>query len=277
MKPYTGLVTGAAVSFLALSPARSADLQQLVDLDIQPSGTGLELQLAIAGESREIGEIGEIIDLHQIATPLENLSSVLSELESGDRHLIAQEITVPPTSENTQTTEEEVNTDPEILFPDPQIPREGKPSPASSDTFLRPSSPLPPFLPRASAPPVGDITVSTIDTTFPNYVDLGTAAVVPRLVLREAPVQDVLTLLSRSADLNLVFANAPSTSADGEENIDSLANKTISLDLENEPVQDVFNYVLMLSDLKATMRGRTFLWEQHCLMQLHPELLVLLD
>lgn len=158
--------------------------------------------------------------------------------------LIAQNNT-PTTTTTTPTPATNTNiAEPAILFPDPQIPREGKPSTANTDNLLRPTAPIPPFLPRASAPPVGDISISTIDTTFPNYVDLGTAAVVPRLVLREAPTQDVLTLLARSADLNLVFA-------------DDITGKSISLDLENEPVQDVFNYVLMLSDLDATIRGRT--------------------
>ncbi|OKH13789.1 hypothetical protein NIES208_14780 [[Limnothrix rosea] IAM M-220] len=162
---------------------------------------------------------------------------------TSDNVLIAQ---AEEPNENDVTPAEIDNTtaEPEILFPDPQIPREGKPSPTTTENLLRPSAPIPPFLPRASAPPVGDIAVSTIDTSFPNYVDLGTASVVPRLVLKEAPTQDVLTLLARSAELNLVFA-------------DDITDKNISLDLENEPVQDVFNYVLMLSDLDATMRGRT--------------------
>jgi type IV pilus assembly protein PilQ len=59
----------------------------------------------------------------------------------------------------------------------------------------------------------------------------------------------VLALLARSAGLNLAFAGA-----DGE---GEAAQETISLDLENEPVQDVFNYVLQLSGLQANRRGRT--------------------
>jgi len=67
--------------------------------------------------------------------------------------------------------------------------------------------------------------------------------------LREAPVREVLALLARSAGLNLAFAGA---GGEGE-----AAQETISLDLENEPVQDVFNYVLQLSGLQANRRGRT--------------------
>ncbi|MGB2924140.1 MAG: secretin and TonB N-terminal domain-containing protein, partial [Limnothrix sp.] len=321
IKPYTGLVIGAAASVVALSPARSADLQ-VVDLNIQPQGTGLQVQLAIAAS--DDGKAPEVFTVSRNNTTITDIRN--AQLDLGDRQKLIQQNPMPgiesieimqinpgnvriiamgkdsaPTGEilssdqqnfifnftpqsssdlspspvlvaQTNEVEEETNgnatpltvdpaasPEPEILFPDPQIPREGKPSPTNSDNFLRPVAPLPPFLPRASAPPVGDISVSTIDTSFPNYVDLGTAAVVPRLVLKEAPVQDVLALLSRSANLNVVFAENTSSSGDGESaaSSTSLADKTISLDLENEPIQEVFNYVLMLSDLKATMRGRT--------------------
>lgn len=299
IKPYTGLIIGAAASIVALSPVRSADLQ-VVNLSIQPQGEGLDVQLAIAGKSSGVPQVFTVSRDNQTITDIVN-----AQLELGDRQSFTQQNPAPgitsieisqpdpnsvrivATGQNSAPTgkvlsrdansftfnftpqtnnkpsrpalvaqnstadtpppvEVEVNTatpEPAIIFPDPQIPREGKPS-STSNTLLRPVAPLPPFLPRASAPPVGDISVSTIDTTFPNYVDLGTAAVVPRLVLKSAPTQDVLTLLARSAELNLVFA-------------DDITDKEISLDLENEPVQDVFNYVLMLSDLNATMRGRT--------------------
>jgi type IV pilus assembly protein PilQ len=302
IKPYSGLVAGAVTSFVALSPAYSANMRQVVDLDIRPAGAGLEVQFAIAGDNDEVPQVFTISRDNQTITDILNTT-----LDLGDRQAFAQQNPMPgieaieiiqldpesvriiatgqseaPTGEvlsrdkssvvfsytpksepsnneslliaqveeaeeNTATPTEDIDNtgvEPEILFPDPQIPREGKPSPATTESLLRPSAPIPPFLPRASAPPVGDIAVSTIDTSFPNYVDLGTASVVPRLVLKEAPTQDVLTLLARSAELNLVFA-------------DDITDKNISLDLENEPVQDVFNYVLMLSDLDATMRGRT--------------------
>jgi type IV pilus assembly protein PilQ len=122
-------------------------------------------------------------------------------------------------------------------------------------------APAPPFLPRAVAPPVGDIAISNISPAA-SVIDLGTAVRVPRLVLREAPVREVLALLARSAGLNLAFTDtgtgagagappgAPPGAAGG-------AQQTISLDLENEPVQDVFNYVLQISGLQANRVGRT--------------------
>ncbi|MEQ8469189.1 AMIN domain-containing protein [Coleofasciculus sp. E1-EBD-02] len=137
---------------------------------------------------------------------------------------------------------------PDVLVPDPQITIDGVPAlPAGT---VQPVSPAPPFLPRAVAPPVGDIAVSNLNAAA-SEIDLGTAAVVPRLSLREAPVREVLALLARSAGLNLAFAGG----AGGE--AEAAAQETISLDLENEPVQDVFNYVLQLSGLQANRRGRT--------------------
>ncbi|MFP4124487.1 MAG: AMIN domain-containing protein [Coleofasciculus sp.] len=137
---------------------------------------------------------------------------------------------------------------PDVLVPDPQITIDGVP--ASPSGTVQPVAPAPPFLPRAVAPPVGDIAVSNLNAAA-SQIDLGTAAVVPRLSLREAPVREVLALLARSAGLNLAFAGG----AGGE--AAAAAEETISLDLENEPVQDVFNYVLQLAGLQANRRGRT--------------------
>ncbi|MFW6263899.1 MAG: AMIN domain-containing protein [Cyanobacteriota bacterium] len=147
---------------------------------------------------------------------------------------------------------------PDVLVPNPRVTIEGRP--ASPQNIVQPASPAPPFLPRAVAPPVGDIAVSNIDTT-PESIDLGTGVRVPRLVLRDAPVREVLGLLARAADLNLVFtgagggAEAAPDAAAGEGA--QATGATISLDLENEPVQDVFNTVLLVSGLEANRRGNT--------------------
>lgn len=110
-------------------------------------------------------------------------------------------------------------------------------------------SPVPATLPRAVAPPVGDMAVSNINT-MPDMVDLGSSALVPRLVLRDAPVREVLSLLARSANLNVVYAGGNKEGGgEGE------AGPTISLDLENQPVQDVFNSVLLMSGLDANRKG----------------------
>ena len=55
--------------------------------------------------------------------------------------------------------------------------------------------PVAPTLPRAIAPPVGDMAISNIDAGA-SEIDLGSSAVVPRLVLREAPAREVLAVLA---------------------------------------------------------------------------------
>jgi type IV pilus assembly protein PilQ len=132
---------------------------------------------------------------------------------------------------------------PEVLVPNPGVIIDG--TPVTAPTL----NGAPPFLPRAIAPPVGDLSVSDIDSTL-DEIDLGTAERVPRLVLRDASAREVLSLLARAAGLNLAFS---SNEGEGEEAFDS----RVSLDIENEPVQNVFNYVLQLSGLEANKVGRT--------------------
>ncbi|NJN32740.1 MAG: hypothetical protein HC824_21765 [Synechococcales cyanobacterium RM1_1_8] len=119
--------------------------------------------------------------------------------------------------------------------------------------------PAPPFLPRAVAPPVGDIATSEI-LFQASAVDLGTAVRIPRLVLREAPAREVLALLSRAAGLNLAFnpnADGTSPAPGGAAGGVGDEGPRISLDVENEPVQDVFNAVLRLSGLEGNRVNNT--------------------
>ncbi|MTJ52404.1 AMIN domain-containing protein [Anabaena sp. UHCC 0253] len=142
---------------------------------------------------------------------------------------------------------------PDILVPNPEVTIDGKIAQAAGPN--QPYNQAPPFLPRAVAPPVGDITQSNIDTS-PTSIDLGTQERVPRLVLRDAPVREVLSLLARAANLNLVYSGGEGAAPGGAAGA-TKASETISLDIENEPVQDVFNYVLRLSGLEANRTGRT--------------------
>jgi type IV pilus assembly protein PilQ len=143
---------------------------------------------------------------------------------------------------------------PDVLVPNPRVTVEGVPAPAAG--AAQPVAPAPPFLPRAIAPPLGDIAISNINASA-SFIDLGTAVRVPRLVLREAPIREVLSLLARSAGLNVAFTGG-GTSAPGAPPGGG-AQQTISLDLENEAVQDVFNYVLQISGLQANRVGNTIL------------------
>ncbi len=134
---------------------------------------------------------------------------------------------------------------PDVLIPNPAVIIDGAPVASPSVNGA------PPFLPRAVAPPVGDLSVSEIDSSL-DEIDLGTAERVPRLVLRDASSREVLSLLARAAGLNLAFSNADDGEGSGQAD-----DVRISLDIENEPVQNVFNYVLQLSGLEANRIGRT--------------------
>jgi len=62
--------------------------------------------------------------------------------------------------------------------------------------------------------------------------------------------------LARAANLNVVYIGGEAEKTPGAEGA-TKTSQTISLDIENEPVQDVFNYVLRLSGLEANRTGRT--------------------
>ncbi len=142
-----------------------------------------------------------------------------------------------------------------VSAPKPQV--DINTTPAKPAGPGQPSTPAPPFLPRAVAPPVGDIAISNIDAS-PSIIDLGTQERVPRLVLRDAPVREVLSLLARAAGMNLAYTTTGDKEGNASEGQSSnTEGPTISLDIENEPVQDVFNYVLRLSGLEANRSGRT--------------------
>ncbi|HIK44571.1 MAG TPA: secretin and TonB N-terminal domain-containing protein, partial [Leptolyngbyaceae cyanobacterium M65_K2018_010] len=140
----------------------------------------------------------------------------------------------------------------EVLVPNPEVTIDGTPVP-------RPQvQQAPPFLPRAVAPPVGDIAVAEGVPTF-NTIDLGTNERIPRLLLRDAPAREVLSLLARAANLNLVFtpAAAGGAGAQGQAPDANADGPTVSLDIENESVQAAFNSVLRVTGLQANRVGRT--------------------
>jgi type IV pilus assembly protein PilQ len=138
----------------------------------------------------------------------------------------------------------------DVLVPNPEITIDGQPAPSG-----RQGRPTPPFQPRAVAPPVGDMAVSNVSPGS-DTIELGTQEVVPRLVLREAPVREVLSLLARAADLNLIFSGAQGQ-GNGNQGNGGAAQNTISLDVQNVRVQSVFNYVLRLSNLQANRIDNT--------------------
>jgi type IV pilus assembly protein PilQ len=104
-----------------------------------------------------------------------------------------------------------------------------------------------PLMPRAVAPPVGDISVSNLDASIPQ-LDLGSSAKV-NMVLKNTPAREVLESLARTANLNLAYSDGGDAKGKAE--------ATVSINLRNEPVQNAFNYVLQLSGLEANRIGNT--------------------
>lgn len=95
--------------------------------------------------------------------------------------------------------------------------------------------------------------VSNIDAS-PDLVDLGTDTLVPRLVLRDAPVREVLSILARTAGLDIVFSLSNKEEAQTNEE-GEVIGPTITLDLENQSIQEAFNSVLLVSGLNANRKG----------------------
>ncbi len=123
----------------------------------------------------------------------------------------------------------------------------------------------PPFRPL-NTPPVGDIATTT-SRIQSETVNLGTSERVPRITLRDAPAIEVLTLIARIANLSVVSAEsssgagaagaAPAAGAAGATGSTSGIRQPISLDVENEPAQDVFNNILRITGLESNRIGNT--------------------
>ncbi|AOW99904.1 hypothetical protein BJP34_10985 [Moorena producens PAL-8-15-08-1] len=210
---------------------------------IQRDAQGITLGIDTTTENQGIFPIQDLSVMKLAQVPNTETNTETEQMEK------PAELSEPEPEANPSETPEPpeiVAPEPDVLVPEPKIIIDG--IPAAPANAVQPIAPAPPFLPRAVAPPVGDIAVSNINAAA-STIDLGTATLVPRLVLREAPIREVLSLLARSAGLNLAFAESDEDSG--------VAQFTISIDLENEPVQDAFNYILQLSGLQANRRGST--------------------
>jgi type IV pilus assembly protein PilQ len=96
---------------------------------------------------------------------------------------------------------------------------------------------------RAVAPPTGDIAIGEI-TVGPS-IELGANDKVT-LVLKDAPVREVLQILARRAGLNILFSSEVGT-------------QRVSMDVQGEGLGDTFNFVLRLNGLKGRRVGKTVL------------------
>jgi type IV pilus assembly protein PilQ len=223
-------------SFTQQNPAPGIDSIQLESI------TPERVRLTVKGDQR-----APISRLEKSADSLLISLDTRAEAKASPSEVPSAIATLPAAPVELAQTEPDENeatpaATPGVLIPNPEVIIDG--TPVTTPTL----NGAPPFLPRAVAPPVGDLSISDIDSRL-DVVDLGTAERVPRLVLRDASAREVLSLLSRAAGLNLAF-----TSADEE---GAAEDVKVSLDIEDEPVQNVFNYVLQLSGLEANRVGRT--------------------
>jgi type IV pilus assembly protein PilQ len=136
-----------------------------------------------------------------------------------------------------------------------QQPLVPNPSISTTDAPVGTTAPVAPTRGRAVAPPVGDISVSNIDAASP-IIKLDSDARVS-IVLKEAPVREVLEMLSRAAGLNLAYAGSTAPANPNDPNSAAPKEPTITLNLKNEPVENAFNYVLQISGYEANRVGNT--------------------
>lgn len=265
-KGKPGIVLGCAAAALGamIQPVWAAETE-VTNVQLNPTSKGFELVLGTQGDNRP-----PIFTVNRGNTSVSDVSNSLLRLpESGP---FQQKDPAPGIKfvevrqldpDTVRITVEGVHSAPiaETIRNDNRdgvlaIKFDG--APGSADpvaTSSQPSNPrtrasaVPPSLTRAIAPPVGDMSIAPLNVE-PERIDLGSDQIIPKLLLREAPVREVLTLLGRAANVNVAFAEDG-----GDEG--SSASSTITLDIENESVDDVFNYVLRLSGMQANRVGQT--------------------
>ncbi len=220
-------LTGGDTSFVQENPVPGISLVRVVPLDAN------SVRVTVVGQAGT--------PVGQISRPSEG-GIVFGLSTSGT---VAQAPSTPaPTSPNGATP----------MVPNPEVTYKGGALPI-------PNPNVPPSLTRAMAPPVGDIAASQTDASAA-YINLNTSERVPRLVLRDAPAREVLSLLARAAGLNLAFTTADEKEGQQQQPAAGAAGALdegpkVTLDIENEPIQNVFNYVLQISGLDANRVGRT--------------------
>ena len=249
----TELQLADGAEFLQQAPAPGIAAISLVSLDSN------SVRLTVDGSDRvpvgtisESGNGGILIDVAAETNPAPQASTPLPEeiptVPGPETIAQAEGELAPPDGEAPEGEEaapEQEGPEPDVLVPNPEVIIDGVPVETPTQQGV------PPFLPSAVPPPVGDIAVSEVTPNF-GEVDLGTAERVPRLVLREAPSREVLTLLARAAGLNVVFVDASGEEAEG-----TGEGPPVTLDIEDESVQSVFNSVLRVTGLQANRVGRS--------------------
>ncbi len=107
-----------------------------------------------------------------------------------------------------------------------------------------------PTMPRAIAPPVGDISVSNMNGIVPQ-VNLNSNKLYS--ITANQSAREILRQIAFEANLNVV--DTDNLTADGKPT--TTPDKVISVRFRNEPIQNVFNNVLQLSGMEASRTGNT--------------------
>jgi type IV pilus assembly protein PilQ len=251
--------------FLQNNPAPGISMVTVAQLD------GNSVRVTVSGETAApTGQVSQDRQGLTLSVSQDSAAAPASDAPVAD--VPEPPITVAQAAQPSQPrlrTEVPLPTGMPVMVPNPGLSVDGIP------VSQQPDQPAPTAPRRAIAPPLGDISVSPIDAS-PAEIDLGTTEIVPRLVLRDAPVRDVLSLLARAAGMNVAFVNnqVPAAGATGAAGAGAASDQAgaaaqagqagqsppeikVSLDIENEPVQEVFNYVLRVAGLEANRSGRT--------------------
>ncbi|MEB3309874.1 MAG: secretin N-terminal domain-containing protein [Snowella sp.] len=272
MKNYHSLLlTKVAVCFLlAASPSQAANPQE-VDLskvsDLAATETRFNLEDKLVDKAQEFAKsaiaeevppelkagLSATVAVDSIVSSSDKLEKKSQALPKAEIPKIAQVFGQPPINPPVGMPSSPNG----VMVPNPEIiiRSNGTPNP----TILQPTMPMAPTLPRAVAPPVGDMSISNVNSRY-DPIDLGPAgqAIIPRLVLRRAPADEVLKVLARYAGVNVVVIDGDGA-ADAPPAAAAMASgsQLVSLDIQNEPVQNVFNSVIIASGLKASRNGST--------------------
>jgi type IV pilus assembly protein PilQ len=259
MKNYHSLLlVKAAVCFLAIAQPSQA---------VNPSETGFATVSPLMTEDKIVDETKISIE-RDLGVDLEkNLTTKDGDFLSSDspgvkiKGLDTTSLDVAPKIAQSYNPPMGMPAPPNgVMVPNPEIII--KSNGTSNPTIITPTMPMAPTLPRAVAPPVGDMSISNINSSF-DPIDLGASGntIIPRLVLRQAPAREVLAVLGRYAGVNLIFTDSSSEGTGSTPDIDKTktiaTNSVISLDIANERVQEVFNQVLMVSGFVASKKGNT--------------------
>jgi type IV pilus assembly protein PilQ len=266
LKRY-GLAVGCTAALMAMHQPAQAAQTEITGVQVTPAGQGFELVLKIQGNSRP-----PVFTVNRGNASVADINNAQLRLPSGQsfrqpnpaagmsgveiRQLDAKTVRVTVQGTQAAPASEPIRRDDRqgqlVLRFNPAGSLSSDSGSNNTPSTGQSPNVTPPSQKRASAPPVGDIAVGALNVAS-DTIDLNSTQVIPKLLLRNAPVREVLTLLGRASGVNVAFAEGDAAGTAGS----AESGPTISLDIENESVQDVFNYVLRLSGLDANKVGNT--------------------